>query len=655
MNGGSEAQAVVFLSAANGCFARVSERRLRLLCGLRGALLAIVFGAVAHAAAESAIEDVLVTGTLAPQEALTASVSVLDSQQIQALNKTSVADLLKTLPGLLVEEQGGPGGLAAVSIRGGESNFTLVMVDGVAVNDPTNVRGGSFDLSNINPNTVDRIEVVRGAQSAIYGSDALAGVINIITRRAPQGHSQQARAEVGQDDYADFGLSALGSEGDLDYVLELAHRDDGEPVPGSARNSDNANLRLGWQFADSQELRVSYRYLDGNRTSYPEQSGGEAYALFDALDTSQFTQSIYSLDWSAQLLSWWRSAVTANRFGQDEHYRSPGIAPYTEVPPNGSDTDFTRDQLRWINTLQIARNYEASIGADVRREDGRSTGYVEFFGERSPTDFELKRDTRAVFAGLSVTPLEAVLVHSSLRYDDPQDFDSKTSAQAGLKYSAGGGMTLAANWGEAYKLPSFFALGHALVGNPDLEPEQGESWDLGVSWDASAALRLGATGFYNDFRDLVDFDEETFRNINRQNVQTQGVEFQADWRAMPTLEFRSQATYTDIDVKNEDAVLNARPQWTASMVAQWRIAAQWDSALDYTYHGQQWSSSRHTGAQVTEELDDYHIVDWVLRWQVAPSWQWQLSVDNLLDERYETAVGFYAPQREVRLGVVFNH
>ncbi len=608
-----------------------------------------------EAAPGARIEDVLVTGTLAPQLALTSSVSVLDTQQIEALNKTTVADLLKTLPGLLVEEQGGPGGLTAVSIRGGESNFTLVLVDGVAVNDPTNFRGGGFDFANLNPNMVDRIEVVRGAQSAIYGSDAVAGVINIITRRPQQGHEQQAYAEGGNHDYSDVGASALGSIEDFNYTVEVASRDEGEPTPGSTRDSDSANLRLGWQPSSSQEFSASYRYLDGKRSSYPEQSGGPRYALYDALDDSDYTQDIYALGWVAQLAPGWRNTVIANRFEQEERYRSPGISPYFEVPPNGADTDFTRDQVRWINTLKLAAGVEANLGAEYRHEDGKSEGYIEFFDDRLPSDFELDRDTRSVFADLSAAPLNDLLLHAGLRYDDPQEFDSETSGQLGVSYTAGGGITLAANWGEAYKLPSFFALGHALVGNPDLQPEKGESWDAGLTWEARESLLLGATWFHNDFRDLVDFDDETFRNVNRKNIQTSGVELSADWRPLPSLSLRSQATYTDIDVKNENTVLTGRPEWTASLVAQWQIAQRWDTALDYIYTGQQWAASRHTGQEVTGKLDGYHRVDWVLRWQVAQAWQLQLSVDNALDENYETAVGFEAPERAYRVGVMFSN
>ena len=168
-------------------------------------------------------------------------------------------------------------------------------------------------------------------------------------------------------------------------------------------------------------------------------------------------------------------------------------------------------------------------------------------------------------------------------------------------------------------------------------------------------LRLAATVFHNDFRDLVDFDDETFRNVNRSNVQTRGVELQVDWQPVTAFSLRSQATYTDIDVKNEDTVLTGRPEWTASAVAQWHITEQLNVALDYVYTGQQWAASRHTGAEVTEELNDFGRLDWVLRWQPVAAWQVQLSADNLLNEHYETAVGFNAPQREFRVGVVFSH
>jgi len=620
----------------------------------RTALIALLLPGAAGALDNGALEDVLVTGAYAPQQALTSSVSIIDSEQLRALNKRSLAGILKTLPGLLVEEQGGPGGLTAVSVRGGEANFTLVLLDGVAVNDPTNFRGGSFDLADLNPALIDRIEVVRGPQSAIYGSDALAGVINIITRRPREGHALEASAEFGEDDYSDLGVAAFGSTGSFDYTLELASRDEGEPVPGSERDSDSALLRLGWRPAAGHELAASYRYLDGDRTSYPEQSGGPEYALSDALEKGDYDEQVYALGWSWRVTPAWRSSLRASRFDRDEDYLSPGIPPFFEVPPNAADTQYTRDDIQWVNTLALADNYELSLGADYRDEDGESVGYVEFFGMRGATDFELDRDSTGLFASLRATPLADLLLQGSVRHDDPDAFSGETSWQAGASYLVGP-LTLSANWGEAYKLPSFFALGNALVGNPDLQPETAESWDAGVAWDVRGDLRLEATWFHNDFEDLVDFDDETFRNVNRQNVQTSGLEMLATWRPLDALSLIAQGTYTDIDVKGEDTVLTGRPEWTAGAAVEWRFAMRWQTALDYRYTGEQWAASRHTGQEVTEELDAYHRVDWVLQWAPARHWQLRLSVDNLLDEDYETAVGFFAPGRALRAGVRFTH
>ena len=607
----------------------------------------------ADAVADKPVENVLVTGSYAPQRALTASASVIDAEQIRALNKRTLAGLLKTLPGVLVEEQGGPGGLTAVSIRGGESNFTLVMLDGVPINDPTNFRGGGFDFANLNTALIDRIEVVRGAQSSIYGSDALAGVINIITRRPAQGHTQSVYAEAGEDDFYNVSLSAQGRSGSFDYTLELATRDDGDPTPGSERESDSAKLLLGWSPAKGHEITANYRYLDGDRSSYPEQSGGPEYALIDDLDQSDYEEQVIALAWQAQWLDNWQSRLSASRFEHEEDYSSPGIPPFFEVPPNAADTDFTRDEVQWLNTLSLRDNWQLNVGAEYRNEDGESTGFVDF-GAPLPTDFELDRDTTSVFSSVNATVIDALLLQGSVRYDDADGFDSETSWRAGAKYTFDSGVSFYGNWGEAYKLPSFFALGNALVGNPDLQPEKADSWDAGAIFERDN-LRLEATYFFNDFEDLVDFDDETFRNVNRKNVETSGVELQAAWQVLPALSLVAQGTYTDIDVKDEDTVLTGRPEWTAGLIAEWRIAQGWDTSLDYRYTGEQWAASRHTGQEVTEELDDYHRVDWVLQWQPLDALQLQLSVDNLLDEEYETAVGFFAPERSVRMGVRYTH
>ena len=609
-----------------------------------------------HSLMAQQLENVLVTGTYVPQPMadLSSSVTVLDREFLQVTNKRTVADALRTVPGLLIEELGGPGGLTAVSIRGGEANFTLVLVDGVELNDPTNTRGGSYDFSNLDMASIERIEIVRGAQSAIYGSDALAGVINIITLRSTDTNQQRVRAEWGEDDFSHYVVSATGSAGELGYALQVARYDSGEPTEGSERKNDEANIGLDWAPAEAHELGLHYRYLDGKRKSFPEQSGGPEYAVSRELDHNDYREYSVGANWGWQISESWHSEFKASRFDLKDDSRSPGIDPFIEVPPQSADTKFTRDQYRWVNSVALGNSVNVAVGADYRDEKGDSKGVLDY-GFLLPTDFSLDRSTTGVFIESHARVIPDLLLQGSLRYDDPEDFSSETTAKVGGKYDLLDTLSLSANWGEGFKLPSFFALGHALVGNPDLRPETAKSWDAGLHWTPSNALLLGATYFSNEYKDLIDFDSEVFRQVNRGQVDTSGVEMMGDWTASEALRFQGHATYTDIDLQDDASPLLGRPEWTAGATGIWQISSDWRFALDYQWTGEQKSSSRHTGETVVKTLDDFHQWDANLAWQPRDWLAVELAMDNMLDDDSETAVGFKVPGRSVRVALVLSN
>jgi len=190
----------------------------------------------ATASSFAATEEVIVTGTYSPvtSEQLTSSVSVINHDELLALSSHSLVDALRQVPSIWVEEQGGPGGITAIALRGAESNHTLVLLDGVQLNDPTNTRGGAFDVNNINIDSIKRIEIIRGAQSAIYGSDALAGVIHIITVEPTAAAQQQLSVAAGDDGYKTASLAATGKVDNLGYAIKVQSKDAGEPVAGSS-------------------------------------------------------------------------------------------------------------------------------------------------------------------------------------------------------------------------------------------------------------------------------------------------------------------------------------------------------------------------------------------------------------------------------------
>lgn len=614
-----------------------------------------------EASEATALETTLVTGTYSPQAAehLTSSVSVLDAAELEQLNKRNLSDVLRTVPGLLLEEQGGPGGLTVVSVRGGEPNFTQVLLDGVPLNDPTNARGGSYDISNIDATGIERIEVVRGPQSVIYGSDALAGVINLISREPGAAPDPTLRLEAGEGGFRDYRLSVAGEYDTLAAAVALGRRESGEQTPGSERDNDSARVRLAWSPGEQHHFSAGYLYLDGERTAFPEQSGGPLLAATDALDTSDYTDETLSLAWEAALTGNWNSRVAASRFEHEEALASPGILPYDAVPPSAADTGFRRDLLSWVNTVTPAQDYRVNLGVDYRDETGSSEGYLDY-GVQLPVNFDLARQTTGAFVDLHTTPLDSLVLQASARRDEPDDYAGETTYRLGLRYQWLRGnqwlrdVTLLANWGEAFKLPSFFALGHPLVGNPGLEPETGTGSDVGVQWQPTPALDLRVTAFFNRYRNLVDFDPEAFINVNRREVESRGSEWALSWTPDEAFSVNAHLTHTDLDVVGEDAELLGRPEWKAGAWLAWQVRPRWQSTLDYEWTGETPAASLHSGGTAMSELPDYHRLDWSLRWQARDNIGLELAVDNLLDEDYQTGVGFPAPGRTLRMALTLG-
>jgi len=213
-----------------------------------GLAVSLAISVPAKAEENANIENIIVTGSYSAveQAQITSSAMVVERDALLALSFHTVVDALRQVPSLWVESQGGPGGLTSIVMRGAESNHTLVLVDGVQLNDPTNTRGGSVDLNQINIQSIKRIEIIRGAQSSIYGSDALAGVIHIITMEPGSETEVNAFATIGSDDYYTYGAGISGSVDSLGYSFKAQKKDAGEPLKGSAAENTDLVAKLNW-------------------------------------------------------------------------------------------------------------------------------------------------------------------------------------------------------------------------------------------------------------------------------------------------------------------------------------------------------------------------------------------------------------------------
>src|SRR5690606_249138 len=203
---------------------------------------ALVFSTVLSAQAE--IEPIHVTASRLPEPSAI-SISVLDEERIENQHGRDILDLLRVTPGISTTQPGGPGGFSEVFLRGAESNFTVVLIDGVRVNDPSNPRGGGYDFSTLNIDEIERVEIARGALSAVHGSDAMAGVINIVTKRPRAQRSASVRAEAGADDFQRASAVLSGPiAGDVRASVKASYVDFGDAVAGSTQRIASAQADI---------------------------------------------------------------------------------------------------------------------------------------------------------------------------------------------------------------------------------------------------------------------------------------------------------------------------------------------------------------------------------------------------------------------------
>jgi vitamin B12 transporter len=594
-----------------------------------------------------AADDVIVTGTYSPvsTEQIASSVTVINQEQLQALSSHSLVDALRQVPSIWVEEQGGAGGLTAISLRGAEANHTLVLLDGVQLNDPTNTRGGAFDVNNINIDSIKRIEIIRGAQSAIYGSDALAGVIHIITLEPTKTAQHNLSVTVGEDGYKTASISTSGSVDQFGYAFKIQSKDGGDAIEGSTAKNKEALAKLNWQ-ADAHRIDFSYRYFDGEKTTFPEQSGGPLLAVGRDLDVSDFTDQNAALAWQWQVNNAWRSKVQASWFNRKENLTSPGVV--NAVPANGSVTDFTRENVSWVNTIGDEKTLWSNIGLETKHESGDSTGYVDF-GFPIPTDFSLDRRINSAFINVNAYATPDLLIQASVRRDDADGLSARDSGQGGVRYHINENLSWFANAGKGFKLPSFLALGHGLIGNKDLTPEFSTTRDTGLEWSANNTI-VNLSYFRNTYKDLIDFDNDLFTNVNRADtIDTRGVEVETHWHSQDNQwQLGAHASYADIDAENP---LMGRPQVKAGANAIFVLSNHWQFNANYLWVDERLAASRYTGDALVETLDSYNRLDMGAKWTINPHVNIHARLENITDEEYLNDIGFPAVGRSGLVGV----
>ena len=608
--------------------------------------------------------DVVVTATRlqTPEKKVGSSVTVVSGDELVRTGKAFVLDALESVLGLSTVRNGGPGAAASVSVRGANSEHTLFLLDGLELNDPINP-SRSYDVSHLPLSRVDRIEILRGPQGLLYGSDALGGVVNIITRsgRGRPSLTLSSSADTLSSLAADVSLA--GSGGKTDYAVSLFHeRTAGVSAAASsyAGNTEkdgyrNLSLDLRFGYAPSPGSSLTFTVRAAKARTELDNFGGPGG------DDPNNVQDYGSLIVRGQYRGLspsgrWERTLSLSWLGA----RRDNENPADPLHPDDSESGFYRSglaKLDWQNNFFLRPSNTLTAGLELENETGRSDYVsVSAFG---PYESAFP-SARAASAGLYVLDhWEAkgrFFVTAGVRVDRHSRAGTAVTFRAAPSYLIPGtGMRLKASLGSGFKSPSLYQLyapatSFGPVGNPLLRAERALGWDAGLEQTLAAGRAiLSVTWFESSFRDLVDFDFAAgYVNIGR--ARTRGLEASAE--ARPTAGSRFALSYTRLSARDTDAGtgLLRRPKDKLSAEAGVRLFGRFDLAAHALWVGRRLDRDFSAFPYPTTPLPGYVLLDAVVTAAVGPQVELFARVDNLLDVRYETVWGYGSPGLTVRTG-----
>ncbi|WP_454597100.1 TonB-dependent receptor plug domain-containing protein [Qipengyuania sp. SM2507] len=571
---------------------------------------------------------VTATGLFTRIENTGQAVTVIGTKEIESVQGAEITRVLARAPGVAFSRNGPPGAFTGVRLRGGEAEQLLVLIDGVRVADPASPSGG-FDFGTLTTGTVGKIDLLRGSNSTIWGSDAIAGVLDVSTR----GRGGLAGSvEYGVRDT--LSASATGGLSEDAYFAGLSasyFRTDGFSAAAAGTEPDGfEQFTLGGSafvdLTDQLELFAQGRYAisDIDIDGFP----APAFALADTLETQETEQlsGALGLAYYGQDLTLRGSYALADT-SRDNFDPALGTAPL--FTSDGSSQNLSlRGEYRLIGGLTLA------FGGNREWSEYR-------------TDSDAGEDATITGAYLQAGwVLGGLAAHVGARLDDHDRFGSATSFGGDVSYALGGGWRLRASAGEGFKAPSLFQL-FSDFGNPDLRPEKSTSLDLGIERGTrGSGFHAAATAFRRDSEDLIGFDIATFAYANIARARAQGLEVELGADLAPGL--RIAGVYSLIDAENRMTgnELARRPRHSATLFADWQTPIGAVIGADLRLVGDSFDNAANS-----VRIDGYEVFDLRASFPMTDALEVFGRVENVFDEAYQTAAGYGSPGRGAFLGV----
>lgn len=557
-----------------------------------------------------------------------------------------VEGIAQQLSGAILHAPLGLSGVSEFIVRGGEANFSKVLVDGIEVNNPMDSRGGGVSLMYFDVLPFSGVELSKGSMSSLSGSGAISGVLSMEVEQPGDSMLNALTAEIGSFGYSRIGATVGYRLPKTPISAQLGYNrvEENDRYEDHDFNADAVHFKATYKSDRGRQLSVSSWKIDLEQARLPEDSGGILYAENNATDQIDADLMALSLRFEQSFESGSMLSLNMGHFAHDQVSDSPGVAgglrnPYG-VPANSFDDAFERNQVELSFRHFEDEHYRISVGSSFFRERGVSASEVTLYpGFSLPGSYDVERDLLSVFAEGSVEFMEQHLIHAAERLDKVSGQDSEWSGSLRYVYRANvSKLNFFVAYSEAFKAPSLFALNNALVGNPELDAETSESWEAGIlGANQNEDLNWKLSFFSQNYENLIDLQEATQTMGNLCQVKMQGAELSVNYTPTERFWLGIQGSLLNIDLEDSEEILRFRPEQLLRLEFGINFTDSQSVSIRYQYMGKRWDSSIPTG---NIELKADH--------ELSAAWQADLgdfielyaSLRNLLDRDNEVMVGY---------------
>src|SRR2546425_1791826 len=612
------------------------------------------------------LEEVVVTATKTPVPVsqLTSAVEVIRGEELEQKKIKTVIDALRLAQSVMVTQNGGPGTLATVGIRGASTAQTLVLMDGAILNSPT---AGQFDFANLTTDNIERIEILRGAQSMLWGSDAMGGVINIITKKGTGAPTGGAFLEYGSFVTLREGAHVSGTKGPFDLSASVTQWDtNGFSAVNFRRGSTErdgyhncqTSARAGVALPNDGRLDFNIRWWKSH-VDFDNAFGNAAFDVFGSKTLDH--RLILSGSYDQPITSWWSQKLTLardrefafNLFGSVQRNVATGVV--NVFPPSTSDLETLNHRVEWQHNFQIGNPLLLSAGYQFREGVADSPDF-------SATSRSKVISSHAGFAQAQVNLFDRILFTGGVRQDSYNVFgDATTYRVTGGYLLKETGTKFRGSYATGFRAPTINDLFFPDFANPNLRPEKSNGLDVGLDQRfLNDRLQLSVGYFWNRFRDLILFvdspncppDTAPFGScpLNFRSATTKGWETSAQFTLSKTLSLQAQYTKTFTRNLDNGLRLPRRPVDQASAGLSYQLIDPLRFNLEYRLVG-----GRVNDAANTQKMPSFDVVNVSATYDVTKQWQIFGRVDNLFDKDYEEVLFFGTPIRSVFVGVKFTY